>query len=186
MSALGHLRPSHSSPVPPFVRCYSNSGQTRARLECPLSAKSRLMQRSKMDRYSITSSARASSPDGYGETEHLGGLEVDHQLVLGRRLHRQVGRHLALEDAIDIARRAPMFTISTAQWLDFKTRIGNARVRPNGGPVNPASGQAPRLAFFARPIVPRRSGDNRRCSYRPAPGRASPSPRDRPGLRRLS
>ena len=31
-----------------------------------------------------------------------------HQLVLGRRLHRQVGRLLALEDAIDVAGRAPV------------------------------------------------------------------------------
>ena len=37
------------------------------------------------------------------EAERLRGLEVDHQLVLGWRLHRQVGRLLALEDAIDIA-----------------------------------------------------------------------------------
>ena len=41
------------------------------------------------------------------EAERLGGLEVDHQLVLGRRLHRQVGRLLALEDAVDVAGRAP-------------------------------------------------------------------------------
>ena len=40
------------------------------------------------------------------EAERLGGLEVDDQLVLGRRLHRQVGRLLALEDAIDVAGRA--------------------------------------------------------------------------------
>src|SRR6516165_274558 len=38
----------------------------------------------------------------HGEAESLGGLEVDHQLVLGRRLHRQVGRLLSLEDAIDV------------------------------------------------------------------------------------
>ena len=42
------------------------------------------------------------------EAERLGGLEVDHQLVLGRRLHRQVGRLLALEDAIDVAGGAPV------------------------------------------------------------------------------
>jgi hypothetical protein len=40
------------------------------------------------------------------EAKRLGGLEVDHQLVFGRRLHRQIGRLLALEDAIDIAGRA--------------------------------------------------------------------------------
>ena len=42
------------------------------------------------------------------EAERLGGLEIDHQLVLGRRLHRQIGRLLALEDAIDVAGRAPV------------------------------------------------------------------------------
>ena len=42
------------------------------------------------------------------EAERLGGLEVDDQLVLGRRLHRQVGRLLALEDAVDVAGRAPV------------------------------------------------------------------------------
>ena len=42
------------------------------------------------------------------QTERLGGLEVDHRLVLSRRLHRQVGRLLALEDAIDVAGRLPV------------------------------------------------------------------------------
>ena len=42
------------------------------------------------------------------EAERLGGLQVDDQLVLGRRLHRQVGRLLALEDAIDVAGCAPV------------------------------------------------------------------------------
>ena len=42
------------------------------------------------------------------EAERLGGLEVDHQLELGRLLHRQVGRLLALEDAIDVAGGAPV------------------------------------------------------------------------------
>ena len=55
--------------------------------------------------HSITSSARASSDGGTVEAERLRGLEIDHQLVLGRRLHRQVGGLLALEDAIDVACR---------------------------------------------------------------------------------
>jgi hypothetical protein len=38
--ALGHSRLVHSAPVQTNVRCFSNSGQTRVRLECPLSAKS--------------------------------------------------------------------------------------------------------------------------------------------------
>ena len=37
------------------------------------------------------------------EAERLGSLEIDYKLVLGRRLYRQVGRLLALEDAIDVA-----------------------------------------------------------------------------------
>src|SRR5258708_32295553 len=42
----------------------------------------------------------------YFEAEGLRGLQVDHQLVLSRRLHRQVGRLLSLSGAIDVARRA--------------------------------------------------------------------------------
>src|SRR5262249_20790802 len=41
----------------------------------------------------------------HGEAERLGGLEVDYQFELGRSLHRQIGRLLPLEDAIDIGRR---------------------------------------------------------------------------------
>jgi hypothetical protein len=52
--------------------------------------------------YSITSSARVSTVARALEAERLGGLEVNDPLVLGRRLHRQVGWSLALEDAIDV------------------------------------------------------------------------------------
>jgi hypothetical protein len=38
-----------------------------------------------------------------GPAEGPGGLEVDHQLVLGWSLHRQIGRLLILEDPVDIA-----------------------------------------------------------------------------------
>jgi hypothetical protein len=41
------------------------------------------------------------------KAERFGGLEVDHQLVFGRRLHRKVSRLLALEDAVDVAGCAP-------------------------------------------------------------------------------
>jgi hypothetical protein len=40
-----------------------------------------------------------------GEAERLGGLVVDDKLELGRRLHRQVGRFIAFENAIEIAGR---------------------------------------------------------------------------------
>jgi hypothetical protein len=40
-----------------------------------------------------------------GKTNRLGCLEINCQLELGGRLHRQVARLLALEDVIDIAGR---------------------------------------------------------------------------------
>ena len=58
--------------------------------------------------HSITSSARASSVGGTSRPSALAVLRLIDQLVLGRRLHRQVGRLLALEDAIDVAGRAPV------------------------------------------------------------------------------
>jgi hypothetical protein len=46
---------------------------------------------------------------GHRQSERLGGLQVDDQLVLGRRLHRKVGRLLALQDAVDVlGRRAEL------------------------------------------------------------------------------
>ena len=35
-----------------------------------------------------------------GESERLGGLEIDDQLILCRQLHGEIGRLLALEDAV--------------------------------------------------------------------------------------
>ena len=35
-------------------------------------------------------------------------LRLIDQLELGRRLHRQIGRLLALEDAVDVSSRAPI------------------------------------------------------------------------------
>ena len=49
----------------------------------------------------------------YFDTERLRGLEVDHEFVFGGRLHRQVRRLLALEDAIDVASRAPIGSIES-------------------------------------------------------------------------
>ena len=58
--------------------------------------------------HSITSSARASTIGGTSRPSALAVLRLITRLVLGRRLHRQVGRLLALEDAIDVAGRAPV------------------------------------------------------------------------------
>ena len=41
------------------------------------------------------------------QTERLGGLDIDCHLEFGRRLYRKLGWILALEDAIDVIRRAP-------------------------------------------------------------------------------
>ena len=41
-----------------------------------------------------------------GEAERLRGLQIDEQLILGRRLHRHIGGLFTLEDAIDVAGRA--------------------------------------------------------------------------------
>jgi hypothetical protein len=54
--------------------------------------------------YSITSSARARTLSGIFEPKRLRRLEIDHQLIFRRRLHGQISRLFALEDAIDIAR----------------------------------------------------------------------------------
>jgi len=40
------------------------------------------------------------------EAESLCGLAIHDDLVLGRRLHRQIGRLFAFEDAIDVSARA--------------------------------------------------------------------------------
>jgi hypothetical protein len=45
------------------------------------------------------------------EAERLGGLEVDDQFVLGRRLYRQVSWLLSFEDAIDIGGRAAVLVV---------------------------------------------------------------------------
>src|SRR5262245_40536417 len=42
------------------------------------------------------------------EAKRLGGFQIDNEFVFGRRLHRQVGRLLALENAIDVAGGAPV------------------------------------------------------------------------------
>ena len=57
--------------------------------------------------HSITSSARASSVGGTSRPSALAVLRLMTSSNLVGCLHRQVGRLLALEDAIDIAGRAP-------------------------------------------------------------------------------
>ena len=58
------------------------------------------------------------------EAECLGGLEVNDQLELGRRLYWQVGRFLALEDAIYIAGPPP-------ELIDNVSTIGDQAAAGN-------------------------------------------------------
>jgi hypothetical protein len=37
------------------------------------------------------------------EAKRFGGLQIDHCLIFGWRLHRQISRFLALEDAVNVA-----------------------------------------------------------------------------------
>ena len=55
--------------------------------------------------YSITSSARASSVGGTVRPSAFAVLRLMTSSILGRRLHRQIGGLLALEDAVDVAGR---------------------------------------------------------------------------------
>ena len=42
------------------------------------------------------------------QAQRLGSLEIDHQLILGRCLHRKIGRLLPLEDAVHVASSAAL------------------------------------------------------------------------------
>ena len=44
----------------------------------------------------------------HSKAECLGSLDVDHQIVLGGRLYRKIGRLFALENTIDVARSTPV------------------------------------------------------------------------------
>src|SRR5262245_24650752 len=71
------------------------------------------------------------------DAERLGGLKIDHQLVFGRVLHREIGRLLPLEDAIDVACRAP-------EWV--------GRTRPVRH--EPAAGDEEAFPIDRRQLVP--------------------------------
>ena len=80
------------------------------------------------------------------EAERLGGLEVDHQLVLGRCLHGQVGGLLALEDAIDVTRRAPVLVerSQARRKPGRRRRRRSVRSRPRAACVGPPARRSDR------------------------------------------
>jgi hypothetical protein len=67
------------------------------------------------------------------ETKRLRGLEIDHQLVLGRRLHKQVGRLLALEDAIDVASRKPVLVAFLGLNARVASLVRYEKTQPESG-----------------------------------------------------
>src|SRR6266487_3943241 len=69
------------------------------------------------------------------EAKRLCGLEIDDELVLGRSLYRQVARLLALEDAIDIARRA-------SEWVDGVGAVRDQAIAGDEAPMPVDRGQS--------------------------------------------
>src|SRR6266702_5281850 len=69
------------------------------------------------------------------DTERSRGLEIDDQFVLGRRLYRKIRRLFALEDAIDVASRAPVLVHAVRT-------IGNQTTGSYEGAVRVDCGQA--------------------------------------------
>ena len=102
------------------------------------------------------------------EAERLGGLEVDHQLVLGRRLHRQVGRLLALEDAIDVAGRAPELVDQIRPIGDQAAAGDEVASVVDRGQFVPGRKRDDQLAMDAPPTrSPSRSDRHSRSARRP-------------------
>ena len=127
--------------------------------------------------HSITSSASGEQLGGTFEAERLGGLEVDHELELGRLHDRQVGRLLALEnpagidagltigvgDAGSVAHQAAGFG-KLAQGIDRGHRYGGPPARRvcsrrvfKNGPAPTSSAPAPRWTRLAKAVSMSRS-----------------------------
>jgi hypothetical protein len=82
------------------------------------------------------------------EAERRGGLQIDDQLVFGRRLHRQVGGLLTLEDAINVTGRASVVIATSAALSsamraprpyylpEFEAAARSLKVTPISAPVH--------------------------------------------------
>ena len=95
-------------PVSSKLRQQAYSLQRRRRPRVPLSRSERLQQSGHAELRLFDHLIGAGEQCWRdSDTELFCRLEIDHQFILGRRLHREVGRLLALEDAVDIASGAP-------------------------------------------------------------------------------
>src|SRR3954454_20658210 len=70
---------------------------------------------------------------GAGQVEGASGLEVYHKLILGRRLHRQVGGLLTLQNAIDIRGRATYPIVKAWPVTEQSAILNIVAVRINRG-----------------------------------------------------
>src|SRR5262249_50540437 len=78
------------------------------------------------------------------------GLEIDHQLVLGGRLHGQVSRLFALEDTIDVRGRISKLVVEVWSIRKQTTFGGEEALKVNGGQFVPASESDDELAIDGR------------------------------------
>src|SRR5262249_35582588 len=113
MSALGHKRTYAPQQAMSALRLIATAKADMCQWSCPLYPRKQtcaVRQGMSVIAQKRTWPALFKNLGGAGEdrmryrdADPLSGLEIDHQFVLGRRLYWQIGRLLALEDAIDIA-----------------------------------------------------------------------------------
>src|SRR5262249_290030 len=81
------------------------------------------------------------------EARRLGGLEIDYQFVLGRILHWQISRSLALKDAVDITSRAPV-EVGIVGPVGDQASVGDeGTVRIYGGQLVPGGKRDDQIAM---------------------------------------
>jgi hypothetical protein len=72
------------------------------------------------------------------EAERSRSLEIDHQLVLGRRLHRQVGGLLVAQDAVDVNSRMPILVALIGAIGDQAADLDEVAERIDRGQLVPS------------------------------------------------
>jgi hypothetical protein len=91
--------------TPRTLEVWENMGVARPIIDAGLWLRGMRMIIAGQQRDSVLSGVAGGRQERFrdGQTERLGGLEIDHQVVLCRRLHGQISRLLAPQDAIDVA-----------------------------------------------------------------------------------